>query len=517
MSAQQLERELVIQSIDGGCEIALLENKELVEFHRDTFSTAISVGDVYWARVKKIMPPLNAVFVDIGEGKEAFLHYTDLGEHFASMNSFFKRVLIKDIQKTEDFKPLPSLDKSGKIADVFSVNDYVAVQILKEPMNTKGARLSAEISLAGRYLVLTPFANQASISKKISNFAERDRLKQITQKLTTNNLGVIIRTVAEGKTLKELHEDYLELVDKWKKICHQIVNAHGVIKLFEEESTSNTLLRDILNDSFTKIHVNNTELSNSITSYIEKIAPDKVDIVKNYNKPLLFEEFNLTTKIKSAFNKIIPLPSGGYIIVENTEAMFVIDVNSGVHKSKKNGVEIDDSILKINLEAAREIARQLRLRDIGGIIVIDFIDTRVAEIKDLILQEMQNAMKSDKAKHTILPLSKFCVMQITRSRTKPSEVVQTREVCPGCNGSGKVTNLVLIIDMIYNKLQSMITYDKNLTLTVHPFVHAFLTKGLISEFMKWQWKLKSFVKIQKNASLGINEYYFIDKNGETMV
>ena len=268
MSAQQLERELVIQSIDGGCEIALLENKELVEFHRDTFSTAISVGDVYWARVKKIMPPLNAVFVDIGEGKEAFLHYTDLGEHFASMNSFFKRVLIKDIQKTEDFKPLPSLDKSGKIADVFSVNDYVAVQILKEPMNTKGARLSAEISLAGRYLVLTPFANQASISKKISNFAERDRLKQITQKLTTNNLGVIIRTVAEGKTLKELHEDYLELVDKWKKICHQIVNAHGVIKLFEEESTSNTLLRDILNDSFTKIHVNNTELSNSITSYI---------------------------------------------------------------------------------------------------------------------------------------------------------------------------------------------------------------------------------------------------------
>ena len=231
----------------------------------------------------------------------------------------------------------------------------------------------------------------------------------------------------------------------------------------------------------------------------------------------MFEEFNLTTKIKSAFNKIIPLPSGGYIIVENTEAMFVIDVNSGVHKSKKNGVEIDDSILKINLEAAREIARQLRLRDIGGIIVIDFIDTRVTEIKDLILQEMQNAMKSDKAKHTILPLSKFCVMQITRSRTKPSEVVQTREVCPGCNGSGKVTNLVLIIDMIYNKLQSMITYDKNLTLTVHPFVHAFLTKGLISEFMKWQWKLKSFVKIQKNASLGINEYYFIDKNGETMV
>jgi ribonuclease G len=517
MSTKTFDRELVIQSIDGGCEIALLENKELVEFHRDTFSSSLAVGDVYWARVKKIMPPLNAVFVDIGEGKEAFLHYTDLGEHFATMQAYFNQVFSNNMKKMEDFSPLPSLDKAGKIADVFAVNDYLAVQVLKEPMNTKGARLSADISLAGRYLVLTPFASQISISKKISQSSERERLKKITQNIATPNLGVIIRTVAETKSVKELHEDFLELKAKWTLISTKIIHAQGVKKLFEEESTSNTLLRDILNDSFTKIHVNNTELANSVTSYIEKIAPDKVDLVKNYNKPLLFEEFNLTTKIKSAFNKIIPLPSGGYIIVENTEAMFVIDVNSGVHKSKKNDLGIEAAILKINLEAAREIARQLRLRDIGGIIVIDFIDTRVQDIKDKILQEMHDAMRTDKANHSILPLSKFCVMQITRSRTKPSEVVKTKEVCPSCNGSGKISNLVLITDLIFNKLQSIIQDEKGLTMVVHPFLHAFLTKGIFSEFLHWQWKLKMRVKIQKNASLGINEYYFINKEGETVV
>jgi len=514
--SKQLERELVIQAIEGGCEIALLENKELVEFHRDSFASSLTIGDIYWARVKKIMPPLNAVFIDIGEGKEAFLHYTDLGEHFASMHLFCKRILNKDIHKIEDFKPIKSLDKNGKISDVFNVNDYLAVQILKEPINTKGARLSADISLAGRFLVLTPMAPQISISKKISNLVERDRLKKIVANITVPNMGVIIRTVAEGQSVKELHEDFLELYEKWNSICKNLVNATGTLKLFEEQSKSNTLLRDILNDSFTKIHVNDSSISTSIQNYIQKIAPEKVDIVKNYNKPLLFEEFNLTSKIKSAFNKIIPLPSGGYLIIEHTEAMYVIDVNSGVHKAKKNGLEIDESILKINIEAVREIARQLRLRDLGGIIVVDFIDSKNPEIKDKIYEEMQLCMKKDKANCTVLPLTKFCLMQITRSRTRPQEVVKTKEVCPSCNGSGKISNMIFLTDIIFNKLQSLINEESNLMLTVHPFVHAYLTKSIISLFTKWQWRLKTRVRIQKNAALGINEYYFLDQQGEAI-
>lgn len=513
---QQLERELVIQPTEMGCEIALLENKELVEFHRDSRHHSINVGDIYWARVKKLMPPLNAVFVDIGEGKEAFLHYTDLGESFSSFHSFFKKVFTKEIQKIEKFEPVASLPKDGKVAQVFSVNEYLAVQILKEPMNSKGARLSAEISLAGRYLVLTPFTAGVNISKKITNAAERNRLKEISAKLTIPNVGVIIRTVAEGKSLNELHEDYLELIKLWEDICRKIVNARGIVKLFEEQSKSNTLLRDILNDSFTQIHISGEELSNNIKSYVQKIAPEKIDIIKTYKDEALFESLKLTSRIKSSFNRIIPLPSGGYLIIEQTEAMCVIDVNSGVHRAKKDSLEIDESILKTNLEATREIARQLRLRDIGGIIVVDFIDTKVQATKDAILEEMHRCMKTDKANHSILPLSKFCVMQITRSRSKPIETVNTREVCPSCNGTGKVSNVIFLTDLIYNKLQMMLQVENNLTLTVHPYVYAYLKQGWLSEFMQWQWRLKQRIRLKKNSSIGIVDYYFTDSKGEVI-
>jgi ribonuclease G len=512
-----MERELVIQATDLGCDIALLENKELVEFHRESRQNTLNVGDIYWARVKKIMPPLNAVFIDIGEGKEAFLHYTDLGEKFSSFRGFFNRIIQKENEKIERFLVLPEYPKEGKIGDVLSVNDYLAVQILKEPMSSKGARLSADLSLAGRFLVLTPFMPQSNISRKISNPAERARLREITSKLTIKNVGVIIRTVAEGKSVKELHEDFNELLDKWQGICKKISQAQGIVKLHEEQSKSNTLLRDILNDSFTKIHVHGEELTANIKNYVEKIAPEKSDIIKSYKKDSVFEVLNLTPRIKSSFNKIIPLPSGGYLIIEQTEAMCVIDVNSGVHKAKKDLLESNDSILKTNLEAAKEIARQLRLRDIGGIIVIDFIDTKIQETKETINDAMLGFMQSDKASHTILPLSKFCLMQITRSRTKPQEKVNTKEVCPSCKGSGKVSNVIFITDHILNSLQSVLKVDKNITLTVHPFVYAYLTKGLISEFIKWQWKLKTRIKLRKNSSLGVVDFHFMDGNGEVIL
>jgi len=509
-----MERELVIQATDLGCDIALLENKELVEFHRESRQNTLNVGDIYWARVKKIMPPLNAVFVDIGEGKEAFLHYTDLGEKFSSFRSFYHRLVNKENSKIERFQPIPEFPKDGKIGDILAVNDYLAVQILKEPMSSKGARLSADLSIAGRYLVLTPFMPQSNISKKISNPIERARLREITSKLTINNVGVIIRTVAEGKSVKELHEDFNELLEIWNTICRNISKSSGIVKLFEEQSKSNTLLRDILNDSFTKIHVHGEELSNSIKSYVEKIAPEKSNIIKSYHQDSVFEVLNLTPRIKSSFNKIIPLPSGGYLIIEQTEAMCVIDVNSGVHKAKKDLLESNDSILKTNLEAAKEIARQLRLRDIGGIIVIDFIDTKIQETKDTIYEEMVRNMMPDKANHTILPLSKFCLMQITRSRTKSQEKVNTKEVCPSCKGSGKVSNVIFITEHIFNRLQSVLKVEKDITLTVHPFVYAYLTQGMISEFMKWQWKLKTFIQLRKNSDLGVVDYHFFNNHGE---
>ena len=513
--SEQLKRELVIQPTDAGCDIALLENKELVEFHRDSKKNAINVGDIYWARIKKIMPPLNAAFVDIGEGKDAFLHYSDLGEHFSSFQFFFDKLQTSSNFKIEKSPSIPSFPKDGKIADVLKVNDYVAVQILKEPMGTKGARLTADISLAGRYIVLTPFNSQINISKKITDSDERPKLKKVMSGLTTKNMGVIIRTVAKGKTLNDLHQDYLELVAVWNTLSKRINKAKAIrSKLFEEQSKSNTLLRDILNDSFTKIHVQGEELSLSMKKYIEKIAPTKTKIVKTYKKDSIFETLDLTSKIKSAFNRIIPLSSGGYIIMEQTEALFVVDVNSGVHKAKKDKLDIDESILKTNLDAAKEIARQLRLRDIGGIIVIDFIDAKNPESKNVLYEQMIEYMRNDKASHSILPLSKFCLMQITRSRTRPQEKVKTKEVCPSCDGSGKISNVVFLTDFIYNKLIYVLKEHKNITLTVHPYVHAFLTKGVISKFTKWQWRLKTLIQLKKSSSVGIVEYYFSKASGE---
>lgn len=508
-----IERELVIQATDIGCEIALLENKQLVEFHKDTFTSQLTIGDVYWARVKKILPPMNAVFVDIGEDKEAFLHYTDLGENFLSLLAYCK--FLKDTPQLNisNFTPKEKLEKDGKIGDILKINDYIPVQVLKEPISSKGARLSSEISFAGRYVVFMPLDSNVSVSKKIVDRDEKNRLIEIIRGVKNPQGGVIVRTVAEGHSVKDLHEDYLLLEEKWKEICRNIVKSDRVTKVFEEQHKSNTLLRDILNDSFTHIHVNSEKVSKSISEYISVIAPEKSNILKDYNNnTLLFEKFGLTQKIKSAFNKTVVLPSGGYLIIEHTEAMHVIDVNTGTNTFKKSTLEAEETILKVNLEAAREIARLLRLRDLGGIVVIDFIDSKNQEIKDKIYEEMLLAMKYDKASHTVLPLSKFCLMQITRSRTKPQVIVKNHEQCPSCKGSGKISSSILIADTIFNRLIPVTKEHKKIYIEIHPYLFSYLSIGFISKIVKWQWKLKSRIILIKNSSLSINEFYFLDKD-----
>lgn len=506
-----IERELVIQATDTGCEMALLENKQLVEFHRDTFTSQLTIGDVYWARVKKILPPMNAVFVDIGEDKEAFLHYTDLGENFLNILSFCKSLKNNASKNVVQEK----LDKHGKIEQVLKVNDFIPVQVLKEPISSKGARLSAEISFAGRYVVFMPFENSVSVSKKIQDKNEKNRLIDIIKGVKGTQGGVIVRTVAEGHSIKDLHEDYLLLEEKWKLICQNIIKSDIVAKIFEEQHKSNTLLRDILNDSFTNIYVNSDKVSKSISEYISVIAPEKTDIIKCYPKStLLFEKYGLTQKIKSAFNKTVVLPSGGYLIIEHTEAMHVIDVNTGTNTFKKSTLEAQETILKVNLEAAREIARLLRLRDLGGIVVVDFIDSKNQDIKDKIYEEMVLAMKYDKASHTVLPLSKFCLMQITRSRTKPQIVVKNQEQCPSCKGSGKISSSILIADTIYNRILDVVHEHKKIYIELHPYIYSYLSIGWISMILKWQWKLKARIILIKNSNLSINEFYFLDSKKE---
>jgi len=508
-----IARELIIQATEQGCEMALLENSELVEFHKENITTQLNIGDIYWARIKKMLPALNAVFVDINEYKEAFLHYTDLGENFNSIQDFYRKLKGEKDLKIENYSLKPSLEKNRKIEEFLSKNDMIPVQILKEPISSKGARLSTEISFPGRYVVLIPFENSINISKKITDKDERKRLHDIVSSIKPRNFGIILRTVSSGRSVKEIHEDINNLFKIWEDTCVKIHKADNVIKVFEEAGKSNTLLRDFLNDSFTKIVVNNKELAESISDYIAQIAPEKRKIVQRVTDgTLLFEKLGLNSKIKSSFNKTVLLPSGGYLIIEHTEAMHVIDVNSGVNTFKKMNLEGDEAILKLNKEAAVEIARQIRLRDLGGIISIDFVDSKNADIKEQIFEEMQKAMKPDRANHTILPLSKFCVMQITRSRVKPQVVVKNQEHCPSCNGTGKISSSILITNSIHQKFKALSKDYNSLIIEVHPFIYAFLKIGIISTIFKWQWKYKCNVKLIQNSDLAINEYHFYDKN-----
>lgn len=507
-----MEKELIINSTATEVEIALLEDHRLVEIHGQKTNSNFSVGDIFLGKVKKLMPGLNAAFVDIGYKKDAFLHYTDLGPKVPSLLKYTQAVLNGQHKSygLEKFNLQEEIQKTGKIDQVLGKKQSVLVQILKEPISTKGPRLSCEINIPGRLMVLTPFANAVAVSKKIANAEERKRLQVLVESIKPKNFGLIVRTAAEGKKVADLHEEVQELVEKWKQMHNQLLTATPAQKLLSEMDKTSSILRDILNDSFNKIVVNDKDMYDNIRDYIESIAPDKSRIVQLHRSRVpIFDAFGVTKQIKSSFGKTATMASGAYLVIEHTEAMHVIDVNSG----PKNVVNTqDDAILGVNLEAAEEIARQLRLRDIGGLIVIDFIDMRNNEHKRSLELKMKEFMRQDRAQHTILPLSKFGLMQITRERVKPEVKINTAEVCPSCQGTGKVNPTILVLDDIERDVQFVMQSrpGAKFTLHVHPFVHAFLRKGLPSMQMKWYLKYRKWIQIVPNADFHIHEYRFYD-------
>jgi len=401
------------------------------------------------------------------------------------------------------------------MSQVFSKNQKVLVQVVKEPISTKGPRLSCELSLAGRYIILVPFSNAVSISKKIADSNERKRLTRLIASIKPENFGVIIRTVAQGKDVRELDQDLRNLVEIWEKGIEKLKEAEPRDKIIGEMTRANSILRDVLNESFDSITVDDKALFEEIKTFIRKIAPDKEKILKLYSgKVKIFESFGVEKQIKMSFGKSVTVPSGGYLIIEHTEAMHVIDVNSGNKSNSQDNQE--DTALHVNMEAAQEIARQLRLRDMGGIIAIDFIDMRRAENKRKIYDRMREVMKDDRSKHTILPLSKFGLMEITRQRVRPEMNISTREVCPSCEGTGKITASIQVGDAVENTIQHLLTTQnqKKVTLTLHPFLYAYFTKGVISKRMKWYFKYHRWVNLEEDTSLGVTQYNVLDGNGE---
>ncbi|RYD52812.1 MAG: Rne/Rng family ribonuclease [Sphingobacteriales bacterium] len=516
-----MTKELIINAAEGGVEIALLEDKKLVELHYERGKDGFSVGDLYLGKIKKLMPGLNAAFVDVGFEKDAFLHYTDLSPYFGSLLRFTQGIVSGNPPWGADFgnfQNQPEILKAGKITEVMQGKPEVIVQILKEPISTKGPRLSCEISLPGRFLVMTPFNDTISVSRKIHSSEERRRLQRIVEAIKPRNMGIIIRTAAEGKNTAELHGDVMDLVTSWNTLQENLKGAKAPQKLLGERDKTTSILRDLLNDSFQKIVVNDKTLLAETQQYIARIAPEKAEIVSlhEHSQPI-FDTYNITKQVKAAFGKTVSLSSGAYLIIEHTEAMHVIDVNSGTRSAEANQ---EANALQTNMECIPEIARQLRLRDLGGIITIDFIDLRLPENRKKVHDAMEAAMATDRARHTILPLSKFGLMQITRQRLRPEIAISTSEQCPCCKGTGKTGPSILLADDIERDLKYLISQGhRSLNLSVNPIVGAYLTKGILNSISK-KWKKTyelKILKIVEDNDAGILDYRFFDAKTDEII
>ena len=492
METAKTDKDLVVDVTASEVRIALMENHRLIELDRQsTKSHGFTVGDVYLGKVKKLLPALNAAFVDIGDSKEAFVHYLDLGMYFNAFDTFVKESNPnRELGKLfSGMKLGPVLPKDGRIEEYLKLGQMIMVQITKEPISTKGSRLSAEISLAGRNIVLLPFAEKVSVSQKIASREEKRRLETLVRSILPRNYGAIIRTAAENKNAAVLVAELKSLIEKWEGSWTKLASSKGVKLLFTEYDKTTAVLRDLLNDSFSNVYVNDTRVYDEVRNYISLISPEQEKIVKFYDgKEPIFDHFEVTRQIKSSFGKVVPMKQGAYLVIEHTEAL--------------------------NVE---EIARQMRLRDMGGIIIVDFIDMDKVEHRNELFNYMRELLESDRAKHNVLPLTKFGLMQITRQRIRPITEINTTEKCPLCHGTGKIASTVIIDEEVERKLAFYAEKGmKSFVLHLSPILGAYLTRGLNSYIRKWKRKYKCKLKVVEMTDHSILQYEICDENGKAL-
>jgi len=510
-----MNKELIVRTSSDIVDFALLKDGKLIELHKEEESNNFAVGDIFIAKIRKAVPGLNAAFVNVGYEKDGFLHYHDLGPKITSLSKFTKRVSTGKLRdySLKDFPFEEDIDKHGSIASVLKANQSLLVQVVKEPISSKGPRISSELSIAGRFIVLVPFSNRISVSQKIDSIDEKNRLKRLVKSITPKGFGVIIRTVAQNKKVAEIDSDLQNLLSRWNSMCKKLYKAHQPTKVLSEMNKASSILRDIFNDSFTGIVIDEESLYLQVKDYLNQIAPQKESIVKHYKNGVpIFEKFGIERQIKTSFGRTVSMAKGAYLVIEHTEALHVIDVNSGNRSNKESNQEA--TALEVNLISATEIARQLRLRDMGGIIVVDFIDMRKAENRRALFNHLVEEMKDDKAKHKILPPSKFGLVQITRQRVRPERNIKTKESNPNLVGGDEIEAPIKVISRISQDLEQLLKKDfKNLTLNTHPFIAAFLTKGFPSVRSKWFFEHKKWIKIIPRDAYTYLEYHFLDKDG----
>ena len=507
-----MKTELIIRSNSSDIDFALLKNGRLIELHKESNDNNFNVGDIFLAKIKKTLSGLNAAFVNVGSEKDAFLHYHDLGPQLLSLSKFTKLVSAGKLKEytLKNFHFEKDINKNGSIDQAIKAGQNLLVQVVKEPISTKGPRISSELSIAGRHLVLVPFSDRISVSQKISNRKEKERLKRLVKSIKPKGFGVILRTVAEGIKVADLDEDLQNSLQRWVKMCKQLPNAHAPIKVLSELNRASSILRDVFNDSFSSIVTNDETLFAELKEYIQRIAPNKVSIVKLYkSKVPIFEKYSIERQIKTAFGRTVSMPKGAYLVIEHTEALHVIDVNSGNRSNKANSQA--DTALEVNLIAASEIARQLQLRDMGGIIVVDFIDMHLADHRHKLYEHLKNEMKSNRTKHKVLPPSKFGLVQITRQRVRPEMVIKTKEENP--NKNGEVEAPIILVEKIENQLDNIVGKSiKGVTLHAHPFIVSYLKQGFPSIQNKWFFKYKKWIKVIPRDAYQYLEYHFYDSN-----
>ena len=514
--------ELIISAAENGLRIAVLEDRKLVELHQEARGNQFSVGDVFLGITRRVNPGMNAVFVDIGHERDAFLQYLDLGPQIRTQQKFLKAQLglkpdSAPIPLTE-ISPLPDIDKHGRMGDVIRTGQPILVQVMKEAISTKGPRLNSQLSLAGQYVILLPFGGEVSISRKIRSGDIRQRLKRLCETLRPAGMGIIVRTAAQEVELPQVQADIEHLLKRWDTLCKALPGARPPKKVLSEIDRASGLIRDMLSIGFDSILTDDPDVHADLENYLKSTQPEKVRTLQlKRARQSLFEQLGIERAIKGLFGKTVNLGGGAYLVIEHTEALHVFDVNSG--SGNLQGANPEDNALRINLDAAAEIARQLRLRDMGGIVVIDFIDQRNPDNKRLVYERLKNEMARDRARHTILPMSKFGLIQLTRQRVRPEVNITTDEVCPSCNGTGKIQPAILLSDEVEKNIETLLVKanHRKLRIQLNPYLAAYFKVGFPSRRLRWFLRYRQWIRLTEDSSLPFTQVRYYDANDEEIV
>ncbi|MGD1005696.1 MAG: Rne/Rng family ribonuclease [Ignavibacteriaceae bacterium] len=511
-------KEIIINSSTTQTRVAITEDGNLVDFFVDYPENRRMVGDIYLGKVARVLPGIKAAFIDIGMEHDAFLHFSDIGartKQFQDMlgeDSEIDDDEDDDLALKEDTSNTPNKETRKEISahnviPKLHKGQEILIQITKEPVNNKGVRVTSSVSLPGRFCVLLPFDNKVGVSKKISEYKERRRLRHIARSILPNNYGLIIRTVARNQDEELLRDDLRNLVKTWEQIQTTIKSETPPSLIYQDLNTTSSVIRDLFTPDISKVFIDSRKLFKQIKNYVELIQPslaDKIESFKSGNS--IFDAFKIEEQIKTLMGRRVQLPSGGYLIIEHTEAMVVIDVNSGRYAKSK---EQELNSLKTDLEAAREICRQLRLRDIGGIIVIDFIDLEDEKNRKKIYDELRKEFRKDRAKVSVLPMSDFGLVQITRQRIRQNIMQAMKEVCPYCLGTGLLTkhsHLVYDIEEWIKKFKTK-SKERSIIVKCHPTLAAKLKFGKIT-FFKFRFKYGIRLKIEEDESMPLGQVKF---------